>query len=207
MPNESDLKDNSPADADRKCSCHSGRSRKDASCPTHVGLCAPGRTARPVAAWPICQISSRCNQGIRGREMTCQNLIDGSALNHGWSTTGRSSGVHKKRHQRPKVRSLGSKWKLSYWDYTSGKARKRTKVWSKYEIRSQREAQSLADQFMVEVNSRNNQPEIMLVVLDTVKRYMNPVKGSRGHTSKTQRKDNMNTFSRPTSCRDGAKQN
>jgi len=62
-------------------------------------------------------------------------------------------------------------------------------VWSKCEIRSQREAQSLADQFMVEVNSRNNQPEIMLVVLDTVKRYMNPVKGSRGHTSKTQRKD------------------
>ena len=47
--------------------------------------------------------------------------------------------MHKKRHQRPKVRSLGPKWKFSYWE---GKARKRTKVWSRNQIQSQREAHS-----------------------------------------------------------------
>jgi integrase len=96
---------------------------------------------------------------------------------HGWSTTGRSSVVHKKRHQRPKVRSLGSKWKLSYWDYTSGEARKRTKVWSRNQIRSQREAQSLADRFMFEVNFRNNQPAAMLTVRDTVRTLYESCRG------------------------------
>jgi hypothetical protein len=85
--------------------------------------------------------------------------------------------VHKKRHQRPNVRSLGKKWKLSYWDYTSGEARKRTKVWSRNQIRSQREAQSLADQFMFEVNSRNNQPEVMLTVRDTVRTLYESCRG------------------------------
>ena len=64
----------------------------------------------------------------------------------------------RKRHQRPKVHSFGSKWKLTYWDYASGMARKRTRVWSKNLVRSQREAQAIADKFMLEVNARNNQP-------------------------------------------------
>jgi integrase len=77
--------------------------------------------------------------------------------------------VHKRRHQRPKVRSIGAKWRITYWDYTSGEARRRTKVWSKTVVRSQWEAQSLADHFMFEVNSRNNQPEALIPARDTVK--------------------------------------
>jgi integrase len=77
--------------------------------------------------------------------------------------------VHKKRHQRPKVRCCGSKWKLAYWDYTSGEARRRTKVWSKTHVPSKWEAQSLADQFIFEVNSRNNQPNNLLPVRETVR--------------------------------------
>jgi integrase len=90
-------------------------------------------------------------------------------MEYGWSTTRRSSVVHKKRHQRPRVRSFGSKWKLAYWDYTSGEARRRTKVWSKNQVSSRWEAQSLADQFMFEVNSRNNQPGALLPVRDSVR--------------------------------------
>jgi hypothetical protein len=48
---------------------------------------------------------------------------------HDWSTTRRSYVVHKRRHQRPKVSSIGAKWRITYWDYTSGEARRRTKVW------------------------------------------------------------------------------
>src|SRR5713226_4666252 len=88
---------------------------------------------------------------------------------HGWSTTGRSSVVHKMRHQRPKISSLGPKWRITYWDYTSGEARRRTKVWSKTQVPSQWEAQSLADQFMFGVNSQNNQPEALVPARDTVK--------------------------------------
>jgi hypothetical protein len=50
---------------------------------------------------------------------------------HDWSTTGRSYVVHKRRHQRPKISSMGQKWRITYWDYTSGEARRRTKVWNK----------------------------------------------------------------------------
>ena len=61
------------------------------------------------------------------------------------------------KHQRPKVRDVGNKWKLTYRDYISGEAQHRSKVWAKSKVRSQREAQRLADTFMEEVNGRNNQ--------------------------------------------------
>jgi hypothetical protein len=77
--------------------------------------------------------------------------------------------VHRRRHQRPKVSSIGAKWRITYWDYASGEARRRTKVWSKTVVRSQWEAQSLADHFIFEVNSRNNQPEALIPARDTVK--------------------------------------
>lgn len=77
--------------------------------------------------------------------------------------------MHKRRHQRPTISSFGPKWRITYWDYASGEGRRRTKVWSKTQVRSQWEAQSLADQFMFEVNSRNNQPEALAPARDTLK--------------------------------------
>jgi len=65
------------------------------------------------------------------------------------------------RHQRPKVRDIGNKWKLSYRDYSSGEPRRRSKVWAKSKVRSQREAQRLADRFMEEVNKKNNSQPIL----------------------------------------------
>jgi integrase len=62
----------------------------------------------------------------------------------------------REKHQRPKVRDVGSKWKLTYRDYSSGVPQRRSKVWSKNKVRSQREAQRLADTFMEEVNKANN---------------------------------------------------
>ena len=32
------------------------------------------------------------------------------------------------KHQRPKVRDAGKKWKVTYWDYSSGEAKHRSKV-------------------------------------------------------------------------------
>ncbi len=66
----------------------------------------------------------------------------------------------REKHQRPAVRDEGRKWKLDYRDYSSGIPRRRSKVWSKSKVRSQREAQRLADQFMEEVNERNNSPQL-----------------------------------------------
>lgn len=65
----------------------------------------------------------------------------------------------RERYQRPRVYSFGSKWKMTYWDYASGKARKRTRIWSKNIVRSQSEAQHRSDEYMLEVNARNNQPQ------------------------------------------------
>lgn len=62
----------------------------------------------------------------------------------------------REKHQRPKVRDVGTKWKLSYRDYSSGKPKRKSKVWAKSVVRSQREAQRLADAFLEEVNARNN---------------------------------------------------
>ena len=60
------------------------------------------------------------------------------------------------KHQRPKLRDVGSKWKVTYWDYSSGQPKHRSKVWAKSVASTQREAQRLADDFMKEVNSKNN---------------------------------------------------
>lgn len=64
----------------------------------------------------------------------------------------------RERYQRPEVMDLGSKWKIAYWDYSSHPRRKRSRVWSKKTAASRIEAQQLADEFMVRVNKRNNDP-------------------------------------------------
>ena len=64
------------------------------------------------------------------------------------------------KHQRPKVRDVGRKWKVTYWDYSSGEPKHRSKVWAKSLVHSQREAQRLADAFIDEVNAKNNDPRL-----------------------------------------------
>ena len=64
------------------------------------------------------------------------------------------------KHQRPKVRDVGNKWKVTYRDYSTGEPKHRSKVWSKSLARTQREAQRLADTFIDEVNARNNDPRL-----------------------------------------------
>jgi integrase len=66
----------------------------------------------------------------------------------------------RQKYQHPKVQDLGKKWKLVYWDYSSGEARKRSKVWAKSGVPSLRKVQHLADEFMLEVNSKNNDPRL-----------------------------------------------
>lgn len=66
----------------------------------------------------------------------------------------------REKHQRPKVRPVDSKWKITYWDYSSGKRKHRSKVWAKSAARTQREAQRLADEFMADVNAKNNDPRL-----------------------------------------------
>ena|GEM_PF-1618331 len=68
--------------------------------------------------------------------------------------------VHE-RYQRPQVQDLGTKWKLFYWDYSDGGSRRRrTKTWSKSAVPTQKEAQREADQYMQNVNARNNEPDL-----------------------------------------------
>jgi integrase len=66
--------------------------------------------------------------------------------------------VVRERYQRPGIMDLGSKWKIAYWDYSSDRRRKRSRVWAKSIVPSRREAQRLADEFMGRVNARNNDP-------------------------------------------------
>jgi integrase len=66
--------------------------------------------------------------------------------------------VVRERYQRPRIRDLGTKWKVFYWDYSAGKRRGRTRSWSKNAVSSRMEAQRLADQFMEQINDRNNEP-------------------------------------------------
>ncbi len=66
----------------------------------------------------------------------------------------------RNKHQRPKVRDAGSKWKVTYWDYSSGEAKHRSKVWAKSLAHSQRAAQRLTDAFIEEVNAKNNDPRL-----------------------------------------------
>jgi integrase len=68
--------------------------------------------------------------------------------------------VVRERHQRPRVQDLGTKWRICYWDYGSGKRSGRTKGWAKSSVSSKTEAQRLADQFMAIGNERNNQPQL-----------------------------------------------
>lgn len=68
--------------------------------------------------------------------------------------------VVRERHQRPRVSDLGTKWKVFYWDYSSGKRRGRTKSWAKNLVPTRTEAQRLADQFMETANGRNNEPQL-----------------------------------------------
>jgi hypothetical protein len=72
------------------------------------------------------------------------------------------------KHQRPKLRDVGSKWKVTYWDYSSGEPKHRSKVWAKSVASTQREAQRLADDFIREVNSKNNDPRLQSSDDDTV---------------------------------------
>ncbi len=68
--------------------------------------------------------------------------------------------VVRERHQRPRVGDLGTKWKIFYWDYSSGTRRGRTKSWAKSAVATRTEAQRLADQFMETANGRNNEPQL-----------------------------------------------
>jgi len=85
--------------------------------------------------------------------------------------TGRN--VVRGRYQRAQVKDLGNRWKLYFWDYTTTPRRKRTKSWSKSDVRSQREAQRLADQEMEKVNERNNQPHLFASDEETVRAVYN----------------------------------
>src|SRR6266705_349897 len=67
--------------------------------------------------------------------------------------------VVRERHQRPRVKDLGSKWKIFYWDYSSGKRCAHTKSWAKSRFPTWAEAQREADQFIEGINERNNQPQ------------------------------------------------
>ncbi len=64
----------------------------------------------------------------------------------------------RERYQRPGIMDLGSKWKIVYCDYSSHPRKKRSRIWSKKSAPSRFEAQRLADEFMVRVNKRNNDP-------------------------------------------------
>jgi hypothetical protein len=68
--------------------------------------------------------------------------------------------VVRERHQRPRVSDLGTKWKIFYWDYSTGSRRGRTKSWAKSLVPTRTEAQRLADQFMETANGRNNEPQL-----------------------------------------------
>jgi integrase len=67
--------------------------------------------------------------------------------------------VVRERHQRPRAKDLGNKWKIFYWDYSSGKRCPHTKSWAKSKFPTRSEAQREADQFIEGVNERNNQPQ------------------------------------------------
>jgi integrase len=57
------------------------------------------------------------------------------------------------------VKDLGNKWKIFYWDYSSGKRCPHSKSWAKSKFPTWAEAQREADQFIEGVNDRNNQPQ------------------------------------------------
>jgi len=74
----------------------------------------------------------------------------------------------RERHQRPRVQDAGDRWKIFYWDYVPGGRNGRTKSWSKTQALTKTEAQRLADQYMVFVNHRNNQPQLVRMDESTI---------------------------------------
>ena len=67
--------------------------------------------------------------------------------------------VVRKTSKTPSYRTCGTKWRICYWDYRSGKRIGRTKIWAKSLAPTRTEAQRLADQFMETTNERNNEPQ------------------------------------------------
>jgi hypothetical protein len=65
----------------------------------------------------------------------------------------------RERYQDVKVKDFGDKWRIDYWDYTTTPRRKRGKKWLKENVPTKREAQKHADEFMEQVNERNNSPQ------------------------------------------------
>ena len=53
--------------------------------------------------------------------------------------------VVQQKHQDPKVQDLGRKWKIVYWDYSTGETHKRSKVWAKSGVPTLRKARNLAE--------------------------------------------------------------
>lgn len=74
----------------------------------------------------------------------------------------------RERYQRPEVKDLGAKWKLSYWDYSVRPRSRRSKVWAKSKVPSEKEAQRRADEFMAKVNARNNEPHLFSSLDETL---------------------------------------
>src|ERR1035441_8751153 len=66
----------------------------------------------------------------------------------------------RERYQDVTVKDFRDKWRIDYWDYTTTPRTKRGKKWSKKYVPTKREAQKLADEFMEQVNERNNSPHL-----------------------------------------------
>jgi hypothetical protein len=120
----------------------------------------------------------------------------------------------RERYQRPEVMDLGSKWKIVYWDYSSQPRRKRSKVWSKKSVPSRFEAQRLADEFMLGVNKRNNNPATFPSQDETLSTLLAECRELTGQYLKNSTRKSYDGFfgsvldttasSIPISCRNGA---
>jgi len=66
----------------------------------------------------------------------------------------------RERYQDVKVKDFRDKWRIDYWDYTTTPRTKRGKKWSKQYVPSKREAQKRADEFIEQVNEKNNSPQL-----------------------------------------------
>ncbi|HWR35388.1 MAG TPA: site-specific integrase [Clostridia bacterium] len=73
----------------------------------------------------------------------------------------------RERYQNVKVKEFGDKWRIDFWDYTTNPRTKRGKKWSKKYVPTKREAQKRADEFMEQVNERNNSPHLCSTDGDT----------------------------------------
>src|SRR5207245_1534148 len=73
----------------------------------------------------------------------------------------------RERHQRPVVKEFGNKWRFDYWDNSCRPRKKRGKKWLKSLVPTKREAQRLADELMIAINQRNNEPHLKRTEPDT----------------------------------------